>query len=155
MVVNGCRLKSLLYFSTASKTNGFWLTHFVQLPLSTPQPAILDIFLSVQFSCCGSFFLEWKSGGIFQNQDDSLDQLDISYVPHLGMDPDLQDTLFRTRVLCLSSLFAQMQSGYHRRGKQVNSNTVASTLSAVSTSISLDQDANPTKVSGWKACDHD
>ena len=71
-----------------------------------------------------------------------------AFVRPLGVDPALQDTPFNTRVRCLSGFAALTRSGYFGRGKQVQSGTVSSAITAVGKRINLAFGDNPTKTLG-------
>jgi hypothetical protein len=70
------------------------------------------------------------------------------YVAPVGVYPYLQDTTFSKQIRLLSGFAAQVCTGYYDKGNQVKNCTVSSTLMAISQTIALAWDSNPTKVVG-------
>ncbi len=61
------------------------------------------------------------------------------------MDPELQNTPYRTRVRCLTGYAARVRTGYFGRGKQVQAGTVSRALTSIGQTIALAYNLNPTK----------
>ncbi len=73
-----------------------------------------------------------------------------AYVKHLGGDPYLQQVPYATRVQCLTGFAARTRTGFYGYGRQVQSSTVTSTITAVGQTIALACNENPTKILGFK-----
>ncbi len=71
-----------------------------------------------------------------------------AYVKHVGVDPYLQNTPYRTRVRVLTGFAARVRSGGFGCSQQAAVRTVTTALSAIGATISLVFDNNPTKVWG-------
>ena len=70
----------------------------------------------------------------------------LTYVQPLGVNAHLHGTPFKERVRTLTGFCARNRTGYYGRGKQIQSGTVSSALSAAGTQLSLATNLNPTKV---------
>ncbi len=73
-----------------------------------------------------------------------------AYVKHLGVDPYLQQVPYPTRVRCLTGFAARTRTGFYGNRRQVQSSTVTGAITAVSQTIALACNKNPTKVLGSK-----
>ncbi len=73
-----------------------------------------------------------------------------TYAKHLGGDPYLQQVPYATRVRCVTGFAARTQTGFYGYGRQVQSSTVTSAITAVGQTITLACNKNPTKILGSK-----
>ena len=73
-----------------------------------------------------------------------------AFVAPLGVDPELQNTPYITRVRCISGFVALTRRGYYGRGKQVQAGTVSGAVTSIGQAIALVHEINPTKRPGSK-----
>jgi hypothetical protein len=66
----------------------------------------------------------------------------------MGVDPYLQQVPFTKSVRCLTGFASKTRTGYYGKGRQVQSSTVTSTITAIGQTISLACNNNPTKIVG-------
>mmetsp|Transcript_24953 Transcript_24953/g.44940 ORF Transcript_24953/g.44940 Transcript_24953/m.44940 type:complete len:447 (-) Transcript_24953:968-2308(-) len=66
----------------------------------------------------------------------------------LGVGPLLQETPFHHRVRCLTGFGSLTRSGYFGKGKQVQSRTVSTAITAIGKTFALAHGINPTKTPG-------
>jgi hypothetical protein len=66
----------------------------------------------------------------------------------MGVDLYLQQVPFTKSVRCLTGCAATTQTGYYGKGRQVQSSTVTSAITAIGQTISLACNNNPTKIAG-------
>ena len=71
-----------------------------------------------------------------------------SYVSSLGVDPELQDEPFLLRQRTLSGFAGLSRTGHYGKGKQVQTGTVSSAITAIGQKITLVCGINPTKMVG-------
>ena len=99
------------------------------------------------FRAADAAFVSGRVAATSKNRDTQYANW-CAFVRPLGVDPSLQKNPFHLRVRCLTGFTAITRSGYFGKGKQVQSGTVSTALTAVGKTVALAHGVNPTKTPG-------